>query len=223
MTHSIVFLFLLSPFQCIDVHYTHGTRPQNSSNSSNFTTPPYLPTIYPEQHSRISTAGRVYCTLYSFFFKSCSIPGFPPPFLFLYSVGAVWVRRRWQSQRSVRALDTCNYAQVKWTLAFSLLLLQSLSSLFFFSSFYGQVLSGVYFLLRVGETRERESQRKRESSGFLVCNSLVARASIKKEESQGLFFFLGCRLLRSESRMKGESAKCSSQKKKQRFREYSYK
>lgn len=192
MTHSIVFLFLLSPFQCIDVHYTHGTRPQNSSNSSNFTTPPYLPTIYPEQHSRISTAGRVYCTLYSFFFKSCSIPGsFPPPFLFLYSVGAVWVRRRWQSQRSVRALDTCNYAQVKWTLARSLFFFFSLfhlsfSFLLFMAKFYP-----AYISFCASARRERERAREKRVLRFLGLQFISCPGVNKKGRKSRTFFFPG--------------------------------
>lgn len=107
-------------------------------------------------------------------------------------------------------MDTCNYAQVKWTLAFSLLLFSVSFISLFFSSFMAKFYPAYSISFCASERRER-----RESSGFLVCNSLVG-PGVNKKGRKSRTFFLGCRLLRSESRRRESQPSALARRRRRR-------
>lgn len=99
----------------------------------------------------------------------------------------MWVRRRWQSQRSVRALDTCNYAQVKWTLARSLFFFFSLfhlsfSFLLFMAKFYP-----AYISFCASARRERVRAREKRVLRFLGLQFISCPGVNKKGRKSRTF------------------------------------
>lgn len=60
-----------------------------------------------------------------------------------------------------------------------------------------------------------ERRERRESSGFLVCNSLVG-PGVNKKGRKSRTFFLGCRLLRSESRRRESQPSALARRRRRR-------